>query len=184
MNGARMRSNSLFGTWSENIKLSVPRLSAPCSARTQTEPVGGAKSTSSRSSARPGAMYQSACAMSFRSLDTSVSRLAEARRLPGASAAVHQRWRATDGRRAAGAHIGLSNDEAPVHLPPTPKLVNDRAVAVLAASSRRQPGRWQAQQKRAADHERQNNRPMASFGDRVLRLSDDPIDAVFGVRLG
>jgi hypothetical protein len=69
-----MRSNSLFGTRPENIKLSVPRLSAPWSARTQTEPVGGGKSTSSRTSARPGATYQSACAMSFRSLDTLVSR--------------------------------------------------------------------------------------------------------------
>jgi hypothetical protein len=69
-----MRSNSLFGTRPENIKLSVPRLSAPCSARTQTEPVGGGKSTSSRTSARPGATYQSAWAMSFRSLDTWVSR--------------------------------------------------------------------------------------------------------------
>jgi hypothetical protein len=69
-----MRSNSLFGTRPENIRLSVPRLSAPCSARTQTEPVGGGKSTSSRTSARPGATYQSAWAMSFRSLDTWVSR--------------------------------------------------------------------------------------------------------------
>jgi hypothetical protein len=69
-----MRSNSLFGTRPENIRLSVPRLSAPCSARTQTEPVGGGKSTSSRTSARPGATYQSAWAMSLRSLDTWVSR--------------------------------------------------------------------------------------------------------------
>ena len=77
----------------------------------------------------------------------------------------------------------LSNEERPIHFPATPKLVNNRAVAMLTASSRSQPSRRRADQERAADHERQNNRPVPSFGDRVLRLSDHLIDAVFGVRL-
>jgi hypothetical protein len=59
-----MRSNSLAGTRPEKISRSVPRLSAPCSARTRTSPGPGAASASGRISARPGATYHSACAVS------------------------------------------------------------------------------------------------------------------------
>ena len=64
MNGARIRSNSLSGTRPASTSASVPRLSAPKSARTRTSPGLGADSLSSRISARPGATYQSACAIS------------------------------------------------------------------------------------------------------------------------
>ncbi len=62
--GARMRSYSPAGTRPEKISRSVPRLSAPCSARTRTSPGPGAASASGRISARPGAAYHSACAVS------------------------------------------------------------------------------------------------------------------------
>ena len=64
MKGARIRSNSLSGTRPASTRASVPRLSAPKSARTRTSPGLGAASLSSRISARPGATYQSACAIS------------------------------------------------------------------------------------------------------------------------
>src|SRR5262249_18012292 len=64
MCGARMRSNSLAGTRPENTSRSVPRLSAPCRARTRTWPARGAPTRSRRISAFPGATYQSACAVS------------------------------------------------------------------------------------------------------------------------
>jgi hypothetical protein len=86
-------------------------------------------------------------------------------------------------RRAAAGRITLSNQESPIHFPATPKMVNDRTVAMLTAGSRSKPSRWQAQQERASDHECQNHCSMPSFVDRVLRLSDGLIDAVFGVRL-
>ena len=60
MNGARMRSYSLSGTRPAAISASVPRLIAPCSARTRTSPEASGPSGSSRISARPGATYQSA----------------------------------------------------------------------------------------------------------------------------
>src|SRR5215472_4585367 len=62
MKGARMRSNSLCGTRPENTKRSVPRLSAPWSARTRTSPAAGSPRGSSRSSPRPGPTYHSATA--------------------------------------------------------------------------------------------------------------------------
>src|ERR1700680_513347 len=73
MNGARIRSNSGFGTRPANINASVPRLSPPCSARTRTMPGASGASVSSRNSARPAPTYQSACATSFRLAATSVS---------------------------------------------------------------------------------------------------------------
>src|SRR5262249_43458061 len=55
-----MRSYSLTGTRPARTSLSVPRLMAPNSERTWTSPASGASTVSSRSSARPGATYQSA----------------------------------------------------------------------------------------------------------------------------
>src|SRR3984893_190206 len=70
MNGARMRSNSLAGTFPANTKRSVPRLSAPWSARTRTSRAPGSAAGSSRISPRPGAPYHSAAAACPRLLAT------------------------------------------------------------------------------------------------------------------
>ena len=59
-----MRSNSLGGTRPANTSASVPRLTAPKSARTRTSPAFGGASGSWRSSACPGPLYQSAWAIS------------------------------------------------------------------------------------------------------------------------
>ena len=62
MNGARMRSYSLSGTFPAKTSRSVPRLSALVTARTRTAPLPGAATGSGRISALPGATYQSASA--------------------------------------------------------------------------------------------------------------------------
>ena len=64
MNGARILWNSLSGTRPLKISASVPRLIAPWSARTRTAPSISGPSVSWRISARPGATYHSARAVS------------------------------------------------------------------------------------------------------------------------
>ena len=43
-------------------------------------------------------------------------------------------------------HIGLPNEERPIDLPATPKLMNDRPVAMLTARNGRYPSHHHAQQ--------------------------------------
>src|SRR5215468_6297144 len=62
MNGARMRSCSLAGTRPRKTSRSVPRLSAPWSARTLTSPACGVLAGSGRISACPGPTYHNAYA--------------------------------------------------------------------------------------------------------------------------
>src|SRR5262245_11889622 len=68
MNGARMRSCSLAGTRPRKTSRSVPRLSAPWSARTLTSPACGVFAGSGRISACPGPTYHNAYACSARVL--------------------------------------------------------------------------------------------------------------------
>src|SRR5882724_785445 len=62
MKGARMRWYSLSGTRPRKTSRSVPRLTAPTSARTRTPPAPGAATDPARISARPGPTYHSASA--------------------------------------------------------------------------------------------------------------------------
>src|SRR5262245_7128262 len=64
MSGARMRSCSVSGTRPKNTRRSVPRLMAPCSARTRTSPSCGGGAVSRRISAFPGPTYHRALAAS------------------------------------------------------------------------------------------------------------------------
>jgi hypothetical protein len=43
-------------------------------------------------------------------------------------------------------HTGLPNEERPIDFPPTPKLMNDRPVAMLTAGNGRYPSNRHAQQ--------------------------------------
>ena len=64
MNGARMRSNSLSGTRPRQNSASVPRLSAPYSARTRTSPGPQRRERFLADFGAAGPTYQSACATS------------------------------------------------------------------------------------------------------------------------